>query len=318
MIEFKQKMALFEAYQKANAEFKEADGFFDAETVKPLRKAKKEAYDAFILADNEVTDFIEVILDNLTIILPIGQKVWSIKKNGEFNQSKFNIFTNDIHTILNTTIVQSLSISQKQTLFKAILETEQYKPSTDIMEVDAKLKGLNWACLNSDTGITCPNRANNRCKFCEHCYAFKGCRNPSTLKKQLAKAVFFYENDADALVEAIDNKGSPVVRINQEGELNDIFDYLKFLDIAKKSPDVFFYAYTKNYDVLSYITYNGLPKNVNVKDSTGTTKNNHYLAVPKQLRQYYLDLGYFECFGKCDKCGACQVQYKNIFTVLRT
>lgn len=317
-MEFNEKMALFNAYRQAKQEFNEADGFFDKETVRALRKAMNDAYNAFVEADNEITGFVEVILDNLTVLLPIGQKVWSIKKNGDFNQSKFNIFTNDIHTLLNQSFIQSLPISQKRSLFKVILETEQYEPSTDILEVDAKLRGLNWACMNSDTGITCPNRCNHRCKFAEHCYAFKGCRNPSTLKKQLAKALFFYENDAEALAKAIELKGSPVVRINQEGELNTLDDYLKCLEVAKKLPNVFFYAYTKNTEVLAYIEANGLLNNVNVKDSTGKTKDNHYLAVPSELRQYYLDLGYYECFGKCDKCKACQKQHLNIFTILRT
>lgn len=317
-MEFAEKYALFKAYQKAKAEFNEADGFFDNSAVKELKEVKNSTYDAFIKADNEVTGFITVVLDKISVILPIGEKVWLIKANGEFNQSKFNIFTNHIHNILNTKTVQNLSISQKQTLFDVILKTEQYKPSTHIMEVDAKLKGLNWACMNSDTGITCPNRSNGRCKFCEHCYAFKGCRNPSTLKKQLAKALFFYDNDAQALANEIENRKSPVVRINQEGEFNTLSDYLKCLDVAKRMPDVFFYAYTKNCEVLRYIKANGLPKNVNVKDSTGKMPNNHYLAVPSKLRQYYLDLGYFECFGKCDKCKMCQKQGLNIFTVLRT
>lgn len=317
-MEFNEKMALFEAYQQAKDEFNEADGFLDASAVKELKKVKNDAYKAFVEADNIITDWIVVNLGNTSVKLPIGEKVWLLKANGEFNQSKWNIFTNHINQILNSEKVQSLSVSQKETLFRVILETEQYESSTNILEVDAKLRGLNWACVNSDTGITCPNRCNGRCKFAQHCYAFKGCRNPSTFKKQLAKALFFYENDVETLANAIETKGSPVVRINQEGELNTIFDYLKFLEIAKRLPNVFFYAYTKNYDVLSYIRYNGLPKNVNVKDSTGTMPNNHYLAVPKSMRQYYLDLGYYECFGKCDKCSACQKQGLNIFTVLRT
>lgn len=294
-------------YRMASDELKEAEMYYDGEILTGFRKAKKDAYARYMASENEIVDSITVNLDGLDIVLPIADKMPS-------NQSKWRVFCNSIKDILDSEIVQMLPISQKVKLFKVILEIEQYEPKSDIMEVDAKLKGSNWACLNADTGITCPNRANGRCKFCEHCYAFKMACKPATAKKQMAKVVFWYENDD--LASEIRIRQSPVVRINQEGDFNDVESFLKFVDLAKNTAEVRFYGYTKNHEVLAWIEDNGLPNNLNIQNSLDTWTDNNYIAVPKEKIQEYLDKGYKLCKGKCDKCLQC-VFGCNVVTLLR-
>lgn len=303
----KETIALSRAYKMASEELKEAELYFSKEELKEFRQAKKDAYASYMESENEVVDSVTVKLSSMDVVLPIADKMPS-------NQSKWRVFANSIKDILDSETVQLLPISDKITLFKVILEMEQYVPASDIMEVDAKLKGSNWTCINADTGITCPNRANGRCKFCQYCYAYKMACKPATAKKQMAKVVFWYENKD--LSSEIRERHSPVVRVNQEGDFNDVESFLKFVDLAIKTPEVSFYGYTKNYEVLAYIETNGLPSNFNIQNSLDTWENNNYIAVPSEKIQEFLDKGYKLCKGKCDKCFQC-VYGCNVVTLLR-
>lgn len=296
-------------YRMASDELKEAELYYDGEILTGFRKAKKDAYARYMASENEQIGSITVKLSNIDIVLPIADKMPS-------NQSKWRVFCNSIKDILDSEIVQMLPISDKVTLFKVILETEEYEPKSDIMEVDAKLKGSNWVCLNADTGITCPNRANGRCKFCEHCYAFKMACKPATAKKQMAKVVFWYEHNVGQLSEEIGFRDSPVCRINQEGDFNDVDSFRKFVDLAIATPNVKFYGYTKNHEVLAWIEANGLPNNLNIQNSLDTWEDNNYIAVPKEKIAEYVAKGYKICKGKCDKCMQC-VFGCNVVTLLR-
>lgn len=263
--------------------------------------------------------FISVETSGLTVLLPLGDQEPHFRKDGQFHQRYFNILNfSATHSILNSDLIQAMNVADKVAIAKVILTVEQYTPASHLMEVDEKLTGDNWSCLNSDTGITCPNRvsSSNVCPFCNHCYAFKNCRNPSSLKKQLAKMVFFHENSSDKLANEIADRDSSVVRINQEGEFNSLMDYLKFVDVAKKSPMVEFYGYTKNQDVLDYIAENGSLANLTINNSLGTWKECNYIAVKPSKIAYYLKLGYLLCKGSCAKCRQCLTN-KNKVTVLR-
>ena len=298
---------LAKEYKQTLDELNEAKLYWDGNDLTPFRQAKKDAYARYMASENNEIGSITVKLSKIDIVLPIADKMPS-------NQSKWRVFCNSIKDILDSDIVQSLNIADKVKLFKVILETEEYEPKSDIMEVDAKLKGSNWACLNADTGITCPNRSNGRCEFCEHCYAFKMACKPATAKKQMAKVVFWYENDD--LASEIEIRQSPVVRINQEGDFNDVESFLKFVDLAKDVPKVRFYGYTKNHEVLDWIKANGLPNNLNIQNSLDTWETNNYIAVPKEMIAEYIAKGYKLCKGKCDKCMQC-VYGCNVVTLLR-
>lgn len=300
---------LAKEYKQTLDELNEAKLYWDGSDLKPFRQAKKDAYALYMASENEQIGSITVKLSEIDIVLPIADKMPS-------NQSKWRVFCNSIKDILDSEIVQMLSITDKVTLFKVILKTEEYEPKSDVMEVDAKLKGANWVCLNADTGITCPNRANGRCKFCEHCYAFKMACKPATAKKQMAKVIFWYDNSVEQLSAEITGRDAPVCRIDQEGEFNDIDSFLKFVDVAESTPNVWFYGYTKNYEVLAWIEANGLPKNLNIQNSLDTWENNNYIAVPKEKIAEYLAKGYKLCKGKCDKCMQC-VFGCNVVTLLR-
>lgn len=268
---------------------------------------------------NNCIGFVEVNTNNVTVLLPISDKEPHLRKDGQFNQGYFNILDfSIIHSMLNSDLIQAMDIIDKVAIGKAILEIEQYVPASHIMEVDEKLDGDNWACINSDTGITCPNRVSSSdvCPFCNHCYAFKNCRNPSSLKKQLAKMVFFHDNSTDDLATEIINKGSTVVRINQEGEFNSLMDYLKFVSLANKLPDVSFYGYTKNQIVLDYIAQNGLPKNLIINNSLGNWADTNYIAVKPSEIAHYLKLGYLLCKGSCANCRQCLTKANKV-TILR-
>lgn len=296
-------------YKQTLDELNEAKLYWDGTDLTPFRKAKKDAYARYMASENEQIGSITVKLSKIDIVLPIADKMPS-------NQSKWRVFCNSIKDILDSEIVQMLPISDKVTLFKVILETEEYEPKSDIMEVDAKLKGSNWVCLNADTGITCPNRANGRCNFCEHCYAYKMACKPATAKKQMAKVIFWYENSVEQLSDEISGRNAPVCRIDQEGEFNDLDSFLKFVDVAENTPEVWFYGYTKNYEVLDWIEANGLPSNLNIQNSLDTWETNNYIAVTKDKIAEYLAKGYKLCKGKCDKCFQC-VFGCNVVTLLR-
>ncbi len=304
----KETIKLAKEYRMASEELNEAKLYWKGSDLTPFRQAKKMAYDAYMASENKPVGFVTVKLSQIDIVLPIADKMPS-------NQSKWRIFCNSIKDILDSEQVQTLNIADKVKLFKAILEIEEYKPSSDVMEVDAKLKGSNWACLNADTGITCPNRT-GKCTFCMHCYAFKMALKPATCKKQMAKVIFWYEHTVDELSEEIAIRQSPVVRINQEGDFNDLKSFLKFVDLAIATPKVRFYGYTKNDDVLEYIQTNGLPSNLNIQNSLGTWETNNYVAVSKEMIPVFLKMGYKLCKGKCDKCFQC-VFGCNVVTLLR-
>lgn len=283
--------------------------------VEVEKVAKKEAK-TFL---NEVTSFKVVTGKEISYLIPIA-------KNKEKSQlylgtASYLVVSNKIRMVLDNETTQLAPIKDKIKIFEAIIKLEAYNPSSNILEVDKKLRGTSklgkFACINSDSGITCLNRANGRCEFCNKCYAYKGCRYPTPTKKQLAKACYFHNNTTEQISKDLKLFGAGVVRVNQEGEFNTLKDFLKVVKLAKINPNIFFYSYTKNLEVLNYIKVNGLPINLNIKDSNGILKDNHYKAVKKDLIKYYLSIGYVLCKGKCNKCLQCLEKGLNIVTPLR-
>lgn len=288
------------------------DAIIDLEIKKV---AKKEAK-TFL---NEVSSFKVVIGKNISYLIPIAKN--KEKSQYYLGASSYLVVSNKVRMVLDSEITQLAPINDKIKIFETIIKLEAYNPSSNILQVDKKLRGMSklgrFACINSDTGITCLNRANGRCSFCNKCYAYKGCRYPTPTKKQLAKACYFHNNTIKQISKDLKVFGAGVVRINQEGEFNTLEDFLKVVELAKINPNIFFYSYTKNLEVLNWIKINGLPINLNIKDSNGILKDNHYLAVKKDLIKYYLSIGYVLCKGKCNKCLQCLEQGLNIITPLR-
>ena len=271
----------------------------------------------------------EVPLNDFSLLLPLHSAEPVVNSNGKYNQGYMNKFIFNrpkdvttgplgIRNILDSDIVQGLDLAQKVQVAKAILDEEMYTSVSDLMSVDKKLSGaMGWLVVNTDTGVTCMNRMTNGiCEFAEACYAFLGTIRPAGLKKQLAKMMFYSELGPEELANEISQRGGKVVRINQEGEFNSINDFLKISKVAELLPDVRFYGYTKNQDVLKEIIQNGLPKNLVINDSLGQTHGAQYMSVPQGQIIDFLEAGYLLCKGACATCEQCLNDIKKV-TILR-
>lgn len=256
-------------------------------------------------------------LKNKAEKLPKREKVAYRKDGVTPNQAYWVTFENkDIRKLLDSEEFQSAPKEEKLEAFEYILQRENYNPKKSIFTPDAKLKAKNWLILNFDTGITCPNRANGRCDFCKHCYAYKACRNPSATKHQIAKAIYGLSNTAETIAEDIKAHDVRIVRIDQEGEFNDLETFLKVCKVAELCSEVRFYGYTKNYEILDYIEENEIPNNLIIRDSLSRTSKNHYLAVPEEKMNEYIARGYLVCKGHCPTCKQC-LKPNKIITKLR-
>lgn len=298
------------------------------EVLKPLIKEEKEN-DPNKRLRQTLSDYKEVPLEDFTLLLPLHSAEPVTNSSGEYNQGYMNKFIfnrpKDITTgplgvrnILDSDIVQGLDLAQKVQIAKAILDEEMYHSVSDLMSVDKKLSGaIGWLVVNTDTGVTCMNRMTDGiCEFADACYAFMGTMRPAGLKKQLEKMIFYSELGAEELANEISQRGGKVVRINQEGEFNSVKDFLKIAKVAELLPDVRFYGYTKNQDVLKEIIKNGLPENLVINDSLGRTHGAQYMSVPQDKIIDYLEAGYLLCKGACATCEQCLNDIKKV-TILR-
>ena len=298
------------------------------EILNPLIKEEK-TNDPNKRLRQTLSGYKEVPLNDFSLLLPLHSAEPVINSNGKYNQGYMNKFIFNrpkdvttgplgIRNILDSDIVQGLDLAQKVQVAKAILDEEMYTSVSDLMSVDKKLSGaMGWLVVNTDTGVTCMNRMTNGiCEFAEACYAFLGTIRPAGLKKQLAKMMFYSELGPEELANEISQRGGKVVRINQEGEFNSINDFLKISKVAELLPDVRFYGYTKNQDVLKEIIQNGLPKNLVINDSLGQTHGAQYMSVPQGQIIDFLEAGYLLCKGACATCEQCLNDIKKV-TILR-
>ena len=298
------------------------------EILNPLIKEEK-TNDPNKRLRQTLSGYKEVPLNDFSLLLPLHSAEPVVNSNGKYNQGYMNKFIFNrpkdvttgplgIRNILDSDIVQGLDLAQKVQVAKAILDEEMYTSVSDLMSVDKKLSGaIGWLVVNTDTGVTCMNRMTNGiCKFAEACYAFLGTIRPAGLKKQLAKMIFYSELGPEELANEISQRGGKVVRINQEGEFNSINDFLKISKVAELLPDVRFYGYTKNQDVLKEIIQNGLPKNLVINDSLGQTHGAQYMSVPQGQIIDFLEAGYLLCKGACATCEQCLNDIKKV-TILR-
>ena len=298
------------------------------EILNPLIKEEK-TNDPNKRLRQTLSGYKEVPLEDFTLLLPLHSAEPVVNSNGKYNQGYMNKFIFNrpkdvttgplgIRNILDSDIVQGLDLAQKVQVAKAILDEEMYTSVSDLMSVDKKLSGaVGWLVVNTDTGVTCMNRMTDGiCEFAEACYAFLGTIRPAGLKKQLAKMMFYSELGPEELANEISQRGGKVVRINQEGEFNSINDFLKISKVAELLPDVRFYGYTKNQDVLKEIIQNGLPKNLVINDSLGQTHGAQYMSVPQGQIIDFLEAGYLLCKGACATCEQCLNDIKKV-TILR-
>ena len=298
------------------------------EILNPLIKEEK-TNDPNKRLRQTLSGYKEVPLNDFSLLLPLHSAEPVVNSNGKYNQGYMNKFIFNrpkdvttgplgIRNILDSDIVQGLDLAQKVQVAKAILDEEMYTSVSDLMSVDKKLSGaMGWLVVNTDTGVTCMNRMTNGiCEFAEACYAFLGTIRPAGLKKQLAKMMFYSELGPEELANEISQRGGKVVRINQEGEFNSINDFLKISKVAELLPDVRFYGYTKNQDVLKEIIQNGLPKNLVINDSLGQTHGAQYMSVPQGQIIDFLEAGYLLCKGACATCEQCLNDIKKV-TILR-
>ena len=298
------------------------------EILNPLIKEEK-TNDPNKRLRQTLSGYKEVPLNDFSLLLPLHSAEPVVNSNGKYNQGYMNKFIFNrpkdvttgplgIRNILDSDIVQGLDLAQKVQVAKAILDEEMYTSVSDLMSVDKKLSGaMGWLVVNTDTGVTCMNRMTNGiCEFAEACYAFLGTIRPAGLKKQLAKMMFYSELGPEELANEISQRGGKVVRINQEGEFNSINDFLKISKVAELLPDVRFYGYTKNQDVLKEIIQNGLPKNLVINDSLGQTHGAQYMSVPQGQIIDFLEAGYVLCKGACATCEQCLNDIKKV-TILR-
>ena len=298
------------------------------EILNPLIKEQK-TNDPNKRLRQTLSGYKEVPLEDFTLLLPLHSAEPVVNSNGKYNQGYMNKFIFNrpkdvttgplgIRNILDSDIVQGLDLAQKVQVAKAILDEEMYTSVSDLMSVDKKLSGaVGWLVVNTDTGVTCMNRMTDGiCEFAEACYAFLGTIRPAGLKKQLAKMMFYSELGPEELANEISQRGGKVVRINQEGEFNSINDFLKISKVAELLPDVRFYGYTKNQDVLKEIIQNDLPKNLVINDSLGQTHGAQYMSVPQGQIIDFLEAGYLLCKGACATCEQCLNDIKKV-TILR-
>lgn len=229
-----------------------------------------------------------------------------------------------ITDIIDTDFFKKLPREEQAKVYNTIIKYEEHTIK-DVQAPDDKIKktmkpNRKFGVINTGTtGLSCPSSmSNGTCPFPEHCYARRDMiRLPNVAKNQMQKAAYFTGHNVEELVQGIIKRDLSVVRINQEGDVASIKELEKVIAIANALPEVDFYGYTKNLDVLQYMWNEGLPKNLTMNNSLGTSEKGNYVAASFYELADLIEDGYELCFGACAECAKCTKDFLNKVTLLR-
>ena len=243
-------------------------------------------------------------------------------KNGK--KIKVPITHEGITDIIDTDEFKKLPREEQAKVYKTIIKHEGHIIK-DVQAPDDKIKktmkpNRKFGVINTGTtGLSCPSSVTKgTCPFPEHCYARRDMiRLPNVAKNQMQKAAYFTTHSVEELVQDIVERNLSVVRINQEGDIASIKELEKVIDIANALPEVDFYGYTKSLDVLQYMWDKGLPKNLTMNNSLGTSETGNYVAASFYELADLIEDGYQLCFGACAECSKCTKDFINKVTLLR-
>lgn len=73
-------------------------------------------------------------------MIPISEN--KMKSKSYLGHSSYIVVSNKIRKLLDTEFVQLATISDKIKIFETIIKLEAYNPSSNILEVDKKLRGM--------------------------------------------------------------------------------------------------------------------------------------------------------------------------------
>lgn len=221
-----------------------------------------------------------------------------------------------------------------------------------------KLGGTMWtwstlpgnAIFNTEIGDV-KGTCGNHCKGCFNeeapslspCYVFKALNRYPSVKKCYARNTaamrFSPETVTSLLLKQIRNarKKPSIIRINQSGEMESINDLYMYIALANFNPDITFYLYTKNFDLIlknADIIPENLKVNISVWHENGIQEYKRIKAINKNVKAFVYDDKTFnyaahglkiETYCKaydekgkmnhnitCDKCRKCFNDHTNV------
>ena len=163
---------------------------------------------------------------------------------------------------------------------------------------------LSWPTFNLPAGKTCPS-ATPMCR--EKCYAMKAERMYPTVlparERNLAESK--KPGFVNAVCREIDKKKTKptIFRIHESGDFYNSAYYFKWCAIARRNPEIRFFAFTKCFGLFSYDRPENLVLIASVfPDEARPVPDNApvFETVNKgDTREFQ------QCHGHCDDCGIC-------------
>lgn len=109
------------------------------------------------------------------------------------------------------------------------------------------------------------------CSGCKNdCYVKKSYRYPSVVFSHIRNTIAIRTNpdaafhDLDAAIENAKTKPE-IIRVNQSGELENVYIFRKWCELAAKHPDITFWLYTKAYEiVINDLLAGTVPENMTI------------------------------------------------------
>lgn len=155
----------------------------------------------------------------------------------------------------------------------------------------------------------------HNCIVCaKSCYAIKAYRLYKNVKAAWDKNLGMINEDPECLEEVynyIVSRRKPVefFRIHTSGDFINREYFLKWCDIAKRTPEVNYLAFTKNYDLINE-NVDMIPENMNVVFSGWTglameNPNNFPVAWLNDGIETRIPETATECSGSCETCKDC-------------
>lgn len=181
------------------------------------------------------------------------------------------------------------------------------------------IKGLTF-----ETGLTCTSNKKGLCKICKYCYAIRdNKRNKKNYEKQLKASenlnkILNTPELIDLFIEFLKIENIKIIRFNLAGDFTTKENIYQLFNLARLTPEITYYGYTKRVDLLQdikkLIELENIYLNSNIKAIYKLNNVNQYQST-FNIKEY-LDNSY-KCSGDCAACGHCYtLRNKKIVSII--
>ena len=184
-------------------------------------------------------------------------------------------------------------------------------------------KLTNIKSITYETGLTCSSNKKGFCNICKYCYALrdnKRFKHTYENQKQASENLNKVLNDPELtklFIEYLKIENIKIIRFNLAGDFTTKENIYQLINLAKSTPNIKYYGYTKRVDLLDdikeLIKLDNIFLNSNIKAIYKLDKVNEYKST-FDIKEF-LENNY-KCSGDCSNCGHCYTLRNQKITVL--